>query len=237
MYACVLTGVNDIDDAPKYARFQHALETAMRRVAKTGSRLFKMKDIMSKSAWIHADVWRKHRCVIFLLRYYREDPNYSSFNDFRMKDHIQRVKVIKTFEIRFQQLHDCVGDEECWEKEEEEEQDHPAPEEHASVADDDAARFVYDSEEDSFVPNPKTKRIQTNGMRPDPSVERKAARRVRPESDSDNVRVSSRIRVCVLMHYCVCPYALMHVSSYYIASVLTYPLRVSSRISVCVLIY
>ena len=72
IYASVHTGVNDVDGTQKYARFQHALETALRRVAKSGSRLFKVKDLMSKSAWINADVWRKHRCLIFLLRYFRK---------------------------------------------------------------------------------------------------------------------------------------------------------------------
>ena len=63
-------GEDNVDDNPVYAAFKVALETAMRRIAKSGSRLFKLKDISSKPFWIKADVWRKHRCLLRLVRYH-----------------------------------------------------------------------------------------------------------------------------------------------------------------------
>ena len=62
-------GTNETDGGPVYAAFKVALETAMRRIAKSGSRLFKLKDIRTKDAWIKTDVWRKHRCLLYLIRY------------------------------------------------------------------------------------------------------------------------------------------------------------------------
>lgn len=63
-------GEDAVDDEPVYISFKSALETSMRRIAKSGSRLFKLKDISTKDAWIKTDVWRKHRCLLYLLRYH-----------------------------------------------------------------------------------------------------------------------------------------------------------------------
>ena len=61
---------DDVDDNPVYKAFKVALETSMRRIAKSGSRLFKLKDIHTKKAWMKTDVWRKHRCLLYLIRYH-----------------------------------------------------------------------------------------------------------------------------------------------------------------------
>ena len=63
-------GKDDVDNNPVYIKFKCALETSMRRIAKSGSRLFKLKDIDTKKAWMKTDVWRKHRCLLYLIRYH-----------------------------------------------------------------------------------------------------------------------------------------------------------------------
>jgi len=62
-------GDNNIDSSTLYVRFKHALETGMRRLALSGSRLFRVRDMQSEQAWMNVDLWRKHRCVLFLVRY------------------------------------------------------------------------------------------------------------------------------------------------------------------------
>ena len=136
----------------------------------------------------HATVHVSSR-IIFLLRYFRKDPNYTSFQDFRMKDHIQRIRIIKTYEARYSELYDTVQNEEMWVQNEVEGDDNIDPEESPEEASVNAAEetpsFVYDSEDDSFIPaaeaaarkkkkeaeqktkkTKKTKRVVTHGITP-----------------------------------------------------------------------
>ena len=64
-------GIEDVDANPQFLLLKRALEKSLRNVAKSGSRLFKKKDITSRANWEEADPWRKHRCIIFLIRYLR----------------------------------------------------------------------------------------------------------------------------------------------------------------------
>ena len=63
-------GADEVDDEPQYLLFRRALETSLRNVARSGSRLFKKGDMLSRFNWEKADPWRKHRCIIFLIRYF-----------------------------------------------------------------------------------------------------------------------------------------------------------------------
>ena len=60
----------------------HALYTGMRNVAASGNKIFKTRSFESEDAWHSVEVWRKHRCVLFLTRYYRESGNYNCFYKF-----------------------------------------------------------------------------------------------------------------------------------------------------------
>ena len=44
--------------------------------------------------------WRKHKCTLFILRYFLKSKNYQSFLNFRFEDYLQRDRVIKTYNIR-----------------------------------------------------------------------------------------------------------------------------------------
>ena len=96
-------------------------------------------------------------------RYFlQEEENYNAYYDFRMKDHIQRTRVIKTYEVRYWDLYDACDEDPAWAKDEEDnnvqpqmdvEAPEPAP---ATVgagaaAEKTSSDWVYDSEEDCFV--------------------------------------------------------------------------------------
>ena len=62
-------GSNNVDDIPAYRNFVDALEQAIRDVALSGSKLFKLGSIKSKESWQRVDKWRKILVVLFVLRY------------------------------------------------------------------------------------------------------------------------------------------------------------------------
>jgi len=107
-------GDNNIDSSTLYVRFKHALETGMRRLALSGSRLFRVRDMQSEQAWMNVDLWRKHRCVLFLVRYVNKEENYAPYHDFRFKDYVQRTQIIKTYNVRFSDLHTAVAFDKDW---------------------------------------------------------------------------------------------------------------------------
>ena len=116
-------GAQDVDSDPQYLLFKRALEKSLRNVARSGSRLFKKGDLKSRFSWEQADPWRKHRCIIFLIRYFLKMKNYSPFFDFKFADYKQRVRVVRTFEVRFFDLTEVCEDEPEWSGVREDDQD------------------------------------------------------------------------------------------------------------------
>jgi len=127
-------GVNAVDDEGAYLAFLNAVEVGLRNVARTGSRLFQKNALASRANWQQTPVWRKHRCVLFILRHINDfvllydahvlmhvnicpvvkcicpgvvyvrtflgQPNYLPYYKFRFCDYIQRINVIKTYNVR-----------------------------------------------------------------------------------------------------------------------------------------
>ena len=94
-------GSNDVDDIKQYRDFQDALEDGLRNVAKSGSRLFRKDSLKTKQNWEKVDKWRKTHAVLFLLRYFLKSPNYKYFYNFEFQDYLQRVRVVKTYNVRY----------------------------------------------------------------------------------------------------------------------------------------
>ena len=46
------------------------------------------------------DKWRKHKCVLFIHRYFLKSQNYQYFYNFSFDDYVQRNRVIKTYNVR-----------------------------------------------------------------------------------------------------------------------------------------
>ena len=93
-----------------YVRFRNAIEQGIRNVALSGSRLFRTGSIATREKWQATDIWRKHRCVLFITRYFHKSENYSYFHNFRMRDHLQRERVIKTYDARHRLMTTGVSD-------------------------------------------------------------------------------------------------------------------------------
>ena len=123
-------------------------------------------------------------------RHFLQEDNYNAFYDFRMKDHLQRSRIIKTYNARFFDLYDACVDEADWAEEEEDNHADPQVNEAPALASVPAAAaaekkgedWVFDSEEDCFV-------------------------------KKKSVRVSPSSNACVLMSKCMCPHVFMCVSS------------------------
>ena len=94
-------------------------------------------------------------------RYFLREDNYNAYYDFRMHDHIQRARVVKTYEARYWDLYDACADDPVWAKKEEKGKDIapqmaveppepalPTVGAGAAVSEED---YQYDSEEDCFV--------------------------------------------------------------------------------------
>ena len=62
-------GKNEVDGMPAYRRFRDYIEEGLRNVAASGSRLFRKDSMQTKEQWQAVDKWRKHKAVLFLLRY------------------------------------------------------------------------------------------------------------------------------------------------------------------------
>ena len=64
-------GKNNVEDSVEYKHFKAALETGMRNVALSGSKLFKKNAIKTKNNWQKkVDKWRKSHIVLSILRYF-----------------------------------------------------------------------------------------------------------------------------------------------------------------------
>ena len=109
---------------------------------------------MQKCVCPHANVPR--------TRYFLQEDNYNAYYDFRMKDYLQRTRIIKTYEIRYWDLYDACEDDPNWAKKEEGDNDveqqepDPEPAPAATVRAGAAAKktgdeYVFDSDEDCFV--------------------------------------------------------------------------------------
>ena len=116
-------GEHEVDKDPVYVRFRNALEQGIRNVAISKSRLFRTNSIKTRTNWHNTDLWRKHKCALFLTRMIHKSPNYQYFHNFRMSDYLQRSRVIKTYNIRHGEMtrgltgtYD-LGDPEDWSSE------------------------------------------------------------------------------------------------------------------------
>jgi hypothetical protein len=90
-----------VEDGDQFRSFQNAVEQGIRNVASKGSRLFKKGSIDSREMWAKVDPWRKRRCYVFLARHFLKRPNYASFNNFRFKDYVERLRLIKTYNAAY----------------------------------------------------------------------------------------------------------------------------------------
>ena len=126
-------------------------------------------------------------------RYFLEEENYNAYYDFRMKDHMQRTRVIKTYEVRYWNLYDACDDDPAWAKDDEDNDEQPQMDVEAAesapatvgaaaAAEETGEDWVYDSEEDCFV-------------------------------NKNSVRGSPCCNTCVLKAKCMCPQVVTCVSS------------------------
>jgi len=52
------------------------------------------------------EIWRKRQCYIWIARYVLEQGNYNAYYNFLWEDHVQRERLIKTFNMRHAPLTD-----------------------------------------------------------------------------------------------------------------------------------
>ena len=53
-------------------------------------------------------------CIIMKFRYVNKEENYAPYHDFRFKDYVQRTQIIKTYNVRFSDLHTAVAFDKDW---------------------------------------------------------------------------------------------------------------------------
>ena len=160
--------------------------------------------MISRSKWEQADVWRKHRCIIFLIRYFLKQKNYSPFFDFKFDDYKQRVRVVRTYEERFMDLSDVVEDEPSWGAQEEELDGVGQPAASAAssvVRGSDGPAMEWDDDLNDFV--------EVNHVS---SLILSCVLMCMEICPYTTKRVSLLMCACVLTHVCMCPHSYARVS-------------------------
>ena len=75
-------GENKVD-SPMYNKFLSVVEQGMRKLAKSGSKIFKANDYASPEAWRKVDKWRRHKVYICMYRKYKERGSFAPFYKFK----------------------------------------------------------------------------------------------------------------------------------------------------------
>ena len=101
---CVDKGRQQADKLRLYRQFLDATEQCIRNVALSGSRLFRTGSMDSAEKWRGVDLWRKHRVIVFVWKFFHKRPNLRPFDRFRERDYIERNRLIKTYNIRHREM-------------------------------------------------------------------------------------------------------------------------------------